>query len=671
MLAFSDTFNRDNGPLGPDWILESGAMDIYNGAARTTTTGRARPNRTPDGPNQCQRIWVREPASFPKTVQLRFRQDALQTTYIGVSIGFSASSISISGASYLAGVATNFPSATYPYTYGGDVGIMVSCMDTHILAWIDSVLVLGVTADIVTLPGNNSMAILSTNLYVDQYDYHDLTSPSLLPTVEADPINENHYAITLHNVGSDWTPGTPGSPTFEAVAGTIDSQEVTDADTAVIQWEAPDLTIPSYLYDPQNEFYHHFDIVTPGALQTGGGTGGGLTEEQAAILTALDAWMADYATGAGGSNSLFFNLGAIHLFLTSEWHDTQGYALADALNALIGTDGAMATVLNRIALIRQAQDDLTQSGSYSLPSVQEVIRGTSSRDLTQVYDLVAALQTGSNVDLDAILAELAAIRTASLWTLEHVRQWILAIPAADLTPVLNELALIRTANNWSLGHVMDAIAALPHTDYTSTLQTIYNLLLQIPTNPVTSLQPVLDSISFHNQNLNGKASDILAAIASIPTNPITSLQPVLDAIGSSLTTLNNHIQQVEDKVDALDLGSVTGGAPVWPGLANVNLGVPVSISESFTVTGPCDGVIIDISSVPTKLGYYWYDTQRSYRNLGSLSFYDDQGHQEYAITLGFTTAVYCPKTMRSAAGCRIRMAAQVVGTVTPWTVKTT
>jgi hypothetical protein len=108
--------------------------------------------------------------------------------------------------------------------------------------------------------------------------------------------------------------------------------------------------------------------------------------------------------------------------------------------------------------------------------------------------------------------------------------------------------------------------------------------------------------------------------------------------------------------------------PIWPGIANVVLGTPVAIATGVTITEQMQGVIITITSVPAKQGQFNFDTAISWRNIGALSFFDDNGEQEYPQTLGFEDCVYCPTTMSVASGVRLRSSAGVAGTITPWTI---
>lgn len=51
--------------------------------------------------------------------------------------------------------------------------------------------------------------------------------------------NSTGNAVTITGTGTQWTPGTPGSPTFTATAGTIASQSVASGTSATIHYNAP------------------------------------------------------------------------------------------------------------------------------------------------------------------------------------------------------------------------------------------------------------------------------------------------------------------------------------------------------------------------------------------------------------------------------------------------
>jgi hypothetical protein len=116
----------------------------------------------------------------------------------------------------------------------------------------------------------------------------------------------------------------------------------------------------------------------------------------------------------------------------------------------------------------------------------------------------------------------------------------------------------------------------------------------------------------------------------------------------------------------------TNTAPVWPGLAAATLGSPVSLASGVTITEPMDGVLVHITGTDPDFGhYYTYDDLRAYRNVGALVFISDDGQAEGFQPIGFTSAVYCPRSMKRAAAVKMKVGHGLTGTVTPWTITPT
>lgn len=108
--------------------------------------------------------------------------------------------------------------------------------------------------------------------------------------------------------------------------------------------------------------------------------------------------------------------------------------------------------------------------------------------------------------------------------------------------------------------------------------------------------------------------------------------------------------------------------PVWPGLDFVLLGDPVSIDTGVTITGPMDGVIVELGEVPPERDYYSFDSQLSYAHIGALAFADDNGAVEGFQPFSFGKHILTPTRLWQADACYLRADPFIVGTVTPWTV---
>lgn len=106
--------------------------------------------------------------------------------------------------------------------------------------------------------------------------------------------------------------------------------------------------------------------------------------------------------------------------------------------------------------------------------------------------------------------------------------------------------------------------------------------------------------------------------------------------------------------------------PVWPGLANVTIGSPSTLTDGLTITGPMDGVIVAVTSAPPGKAKYVYGTVTAYQHIGALSFEDDNGEQEAFQPVQFESQVYCPQFMVTSAGVRFKVAPGVTGTATPF-----
>jgi len=122
-------------------------------------------------------------------------------------------------------------------------------------------------------------------------------------------------------------------------------------------------------------------------------------------------------------------------------------------------------------------------------------------------------------------------------------------------------------------------------------------------------------------------------------------------------------------IDQQRAGLITT-APVWPGLANVNLGTPVPITPiEQTITGPMHGVVITITDGFQRLPHYKLGGVDSYKALGTITFTDDHGDAETFQLLGPVHGVYCPSRMVEAQTLECRWLPGLAGSVTPWTRK--
>jgi hypothetical protein len=116
-----------------------------------------------------------------------------------------------------------------------------------------------------------------------------------------------------------------------------------------------------------------------------------------------------------------------------------------------------------------------------------------------------------------------------------------------------------------------------------------------------------------------------------------------------------------------DLGLIDGlNLPVWPGLDKVTIADPIDLAPGHLAVGPCEGVLIAISSVAGNPNFWSYGDTIAFRNIGAIAFYDDNGDIETFQPLGFTQAIYTPKTMALAAGIVVKLSPSVTASVASW-----
>lgn len=670
-LAFSDTFDRADGPPGAGWVADSAVWSITSGRLGANSAGRVHPAAQPLGANCCQRIWVIPPTTGTKTFTLWFRTNAGATDYKYVSFVLGPAAVTVTIGNHVSGVNHNLSSNTLSYTWGTRVDCMASVAGDQVLAFVEGYQVVSCIDPSVVSNGLAALTVGGSTHYVDEYALYDTGGApfTISATPSSGPVGE--YDITLTNGGADWTPGTPGAPVFQAGLGTISSQVVLDEQTATLVYQAPTIDAQTLLYDPQNDFYFEIGLSTSLVGVEGGGGGGGLTTDQNYILQLIKTLLDPPENQPSIDYQLGWGAWYLGFTMNQPYGGSANPALADIIYALLDAQGRLATIDAQSYSAMSLIDGATNSGAWTLQNVWQYVQGTGAHTIADVLDAIAALGAPTGGDLTTILAQLAAIRTANDWTLGDVVGRIGDIRGTDVPAIRSDIAAVRGSGNPDIAGVLSAISALSIPDYGSQLDTIQTEVEAIPTNPVTSLQPVEDAISAHNTNLNNKAQSILDAIDAIPTNPITDLSGVLSAISALSGSLNTKYAALLAAIQALVPGAGTPTAPVWPGAANVTLGQAHNLATGLTIAENMHGVIIAITGAPTKQGYFTFDDARSWRNVGTLSFYDDEGHQEYQQFLGFESAIVCPKAMLRASGVKIRCSSGVTGTATGWTINAT
>lgn len=197
------------------------------------------------------------------------------------------------------------------------------------------------------------------------------------------------------------------------------------------------------------------------------------------------------------------------------------------------------------------------------------------------------------------------------------------------------------------------------------LTTVYN---RIPTSGWATPTNVTDARDATIDNLNGSSNKTLTDVFdhivtsgwATPAN-LTSLAATI--MGTGAPDIAAVMEAVGDLADLIPGDS----APVWPGLANVTLGTPVALADGLHLTEAMDGVLITVTTPPSKTGLLNIGGKYFDYREGEIAFETDNGEVEPWQYLGFRNAIFTPKTMTQAAGCRLRVLAGAEGIVTPWT----
>jgi hypothetical protein len=105
---------------------------------------------------------------------------------------------------------------------------------------------------------------------------------------------------------------------------------------------------------------------------------------------------------------------------------------------------------------------------------------------------------------------------------------------------------------------------------------------------------------------------------------------------------------------------------IWPGEAFVTFGSTTAIDTLVVIAENCEGIIVNITGVPPGQSFFAFGDQPSYRYIGAIAFGSIEGFMEQSQNLGFTSAVYVPKTMAIAGVIQVRAAPGVTGTITTW-----
>lgn len=280
--------------------------------------------------------------------------------------------------------------------------------------------------------------------------------------------------------------------------------------------------------------------------------------------------------------------------------------------------------------------------------------GGTGVTLAQLQSELASLTADLEQYLDTKVADLSADIGVS------------SAPATGLMAALTQAEEnIRTDSEHSIAVVESAISQLDAPDLSAITSAISDLDGDLSSARAAIIGDIDSKASAVTSDVNnytdGRADDIDAAIAAIPT---VDLGGVLTAISDGVSDIEGAVTSTEGVI--LNALAALDFAAGWPGLANVTTDPPVALSDGLVIDTACDGILVNITTPPTKTGLYAIgDTYYDYKE-GLVAFETDNGYMEMWQYLGFRQAVYTPKSMKTASKVHFQVLAGAAGNVITW-----
>jgi hypothetical protein len=672
-LLFSDDFNRANGPIGNDWVDVVGTSRVVsNSAARLTGTASvALQNCTAGVENVSAQLLIKEGAAGGKHARIIIRSDSTYTNAYMLQLLFSnpGGVPTASIYSMVDGLLTQLLIAQYMPDNSTDHVYLLKAVGSELEVWIDGVRRMQLTDTSVPGGGWAGIGFDDGAVYGDDfavYQWEAAAGLSIAPTFALQ--GSVGDLIALYSASANWTPGTPGAPTFTADLGTITAQIVNDASHATLTYNAPLYATVDTIRDPLNGTVAFLRIQE---LPIGYAPLDPATVEWLNRSAAADPGILPSDTTTIEEQTAGIDVRGVFGELLLGMRDIRGtaarnpesptliYTLWDLLSGgeyrgENPTIYAAANGANSQATHAAGQTDAIRTGSnLTLQSIIDQLQGIGDDTLTSLGLQIAGL---GEPDYSAILDAIAAIRTENDYTLQSV---------------IDLLDVIRTIHDYTLGDAVDAANAVRGTDN----PTIHDVLTAIAALPQTQvdLSGVLSAISAVSDKI-----DTLQTTANTINTNIGTLSSAISALG---VTVNSIVSAISNVAAALlsdtesILGAIAGlifptsGPPIWPGDDGVTKGDPVVLTDSAIIEGPMDGILLENMTVGNTKNTWSVTPFAGVYRGGYVVFLSEEGHAEPAQYIGPTDAVFSRQGLSQAAQCVIKLNNVAEVTVTPWTLK--
>ena len=649
MSTFTDLFDRADGPIGPNWGVSN--VDILSGRAHGTTT---------NGWARCLAIQ----SAGAQDVTITYSLDSALALYhapivkyatdgtggymaylSGSSGAYQANIFRYTGGGYLT-LASNYT----PVVLGASTILRLVYSSGNLFLYLDGVLRAQAQDTLYDANVWCGFRVRGSTQGIDSFQAGSATttafsvSPSWAQT-SGDPI-----VVSFSGIGTLWTPGVPGAPTFTASAGTLADQSVSGLGSASATFTPPGSDQTVIITDPSTALTDTI-VISGDVPPSGGGFAPLLTPEGAAtinraaaipgsqtvatdlsviipgalgnpdltLLNAIsDIWYAHYATWAGSPPAET---------------DAIGRILWNIANGSVGPFvGPFPSILNE-----PLAETLGKLNSYFYDPIE--------LSYVTTPQLLAAILAIGTPDLSQIRADIGIEGQGTYTSLVDLLLQMWGMDTPTLTQIATMISDLATIAGYDLGDVLDAIAALPTADGAA----IMHKLDHIQPNESVDLTTIDAKIN----HVDATTDALATSLAAMRTGSNLTLQDILDAIA------------------AIPGGGPGGdylGAPVWPGLAGATLGSSVALSDGMVISGPLHGLLFQVTVQPAKAGKYQFGTVASWSHVGGVIFTSDNSYSERAQHFGLDAHLICPKEMRVASSATVRLNANWGGTVRPFTI---
>lgn len=649
MPLWSDDFDRDDGPIGPNWVVDSGSPSVsgnafHSGGAfaaragATTGPGAAMAEVTVDWTTTADAALmpcVKWSTTGPMWVAARGRIVAGDLV-----VDIYARNYSTYGAMGSAATISPAPSScTIRLTHQSNVYTL----------YVDGVQKCQTTSSVYA--AGQYVGLVGTSGPGDGDDFSCSgdgqrqlqVSPRVIGTDDGDTL------ISMLATAVTWTVGTPGSPAFTVSDGAISGQTITSTQTAQAIFSPPASPTTVTLADVSDGITASITVVEGVYLGSGTGGIGGLTE------AAID-WLE--AQAAHGGLVLADND-------TTEG-DVGGIELKGAFGSLLlgvrsgttpsGSNQAIADIILTLWDILNGGVEHTSESDVFQTSLDTKALATTLRDLWL---------TGND---------------STLWTVNDVLDMLSGSPRANHQDILTAISGIVVDNTEvidaieaaqgdplaTIKAVLDSIFTLGGSESNYTLATVKTWVEAARGTNLPTIRDVLNKLGTSGNTIEARIDALSDLIVSE-----TTIQGMLDILLTAISggvgvTLTSVLDDVIEAINAIP--PATGGsANLWPGAGSVEIADPVALSDGLVVTGPLNGLLFTITGTPSGAGKYVFGDVDSWQHTGGVIFCTDNGYYERAESFGLETQIVIPRTMEQAASAVIRLNAGWSGTVRAWT----